>query len=244
MKIKIIIFAILLIAVVVGATVLYNVLRDRAELDQSQLLQSMGQQVAITGDPLSKEQQVGGTQTQTDVKGDNTATSLPDGGAIEDESQATSDETDGANTQKDEHDDNVLIAPDFTVQDTEGNDVKLSDMRGKPVVLNFWASWCPPCKAELPDFDKVFGELGEDVQFMMVCIADGNRETVATGTNYIEEGGFTFPVFFDTSMEASTIYDIRSIPTTYFVDADGVLITRAQGAINEEILRVGIEMIG
>ena len=134
-------------------------------------------------------------------------------------------------------------APDFTVSDGKGNSVKLSDMAGKPVVLNFWASWCPPCKIEMPDFNKIYKETGNEIQFMMVDLVDGQRETVETGARYVREQGFSFPVYFDTRQEGAYAYGIRSIPTTFFIDKDGYIVTGAQGAINEEILRRGIELI-
>ncbi len=72
----------------------------------------------------------------------------------------------------------VIKAPDFAVTDREGNTVRFSDLTGKPIVINFWASWCPPCKSEMPEFDKVYRELGESVTFLMINATDGNRETV------------------------------------------------------------------
>ena len=69
------------------------------------------------------------------------------------------------------------LAPDFTVYDSQGTAVRLSDYRGTPVVLNFWASWCGPCQREMPDFDAVYQQLGEEVQFLMVNVTDGSRET-------------------------------------------------------------------
>ena len=134
-------------------------------------------------------------------------------------------------------------APDFSMLDIKGNTVKLSEMEGKPVVLNFWASWCPPCKIEMPDFDKVYRELGSEVNFMMVDLADGNQETVEKGSQYIKDNGFSFPVYFDTKQEGAYMYGIRSIPTTLFIDKDGYVITGAQGAIDEDLLRQGIEFI-
>jgi len=136
-------------------------------------------------------------------------------------------------------------APDFTIEDQEGNTVKLSEIvaNGKPIVLNFWASWCPPCIREMPDFDAVYKELGDEVQFMMVDMTDGQRETVETGSKYIEEQGFSFPVFFDTNQEGAISYRIHSIPTTIFIDKDGYMVTAAQGAIDEASLRKGIDMI-
>ena len=134
-------------------------------------------------------------------------------------------------------------APDFTVVDLDGKNVKLSDMIGSPVVLNFWASWCPPCKSEMPEFEAVYKELGGDVQFMMVDMTDGVQETKEMGAKYVQEQGFTFPVFFDTEYEGALMYGIRAIPTTFFIDREGYIITSAQGAMDERSLRNGIAMI-
>ena len=134
-------------------------------------------------------------------------------------------------------------APDFTVYDLEGNAHKLSDFRGKPVLLNFWASWCGPCQMEMPDFQEKYLELGEEVQFLLVNMTDGGRETVDTAANFIENAGYTFPVFYDTDGMAATVYGVYSIPTTYFIDAEGYAIARAPGAIDAQILQQGIDLI-
>lgn len=134
-------------------------------------------------------------------------------------------------------------APDFTVQDGEGNPVRLSDFVGKPVVLNFWASWCPPCKSEMPDFEEAFSQYGEDIHFLMVNLTDGSRETVETAENYVEEKGYTFPVYFDTQSEAAMVYGIMAVPATFFLDAEGKPVARASGAIDKETLEKGLEMI-
>lgn len=94
-------------------------------------------------------------------------------------------------------DPNKNTAPDFPVLDADGNTVRLSDMFGKPVVINFWATWCPPCKRELPDFDRLCREYGDRVVFMMVNLTDGRRDTVDGTKKFVSEKGYTFPVYFE-----------------------------------------------
>jgi thiol-disulfide isomerase/thioredoxin len=136
-------------------------------------------------------------------------------------------------------------APDFSMTDIEGTRISLSGLiaNGKPIVLNFWASWCPPCKVEMPEFDKAYKEIGGEVQFIMLDLSDGQRETVQKGAQYVKEQGFSFPVYFDTAQEGAFTYGIRAIPTTLFIDKDGYIVTGTQGAIDGQTLRRGIELI-
>lgn len=138
-----------------------------------------------------------------------------------------------------------LRAPDFAMTNRDGESVTLSGIidGGKPVVLNFWASWCPACRNESPVFQKVFEDIGSEVKFVKLNLVDGARETVASGKRYIDDGGFTFPVYFDTKQEGLFAYGIRSIPATFFIDRDGYIVTRWQGSVNEAALRMGIDLI-
>lgn len=133
--------------------------------------------------------------------------------------------------------------PDFTVYDAEGNPVKLSDMRGKPVVVNFWASWCSPCKQEMPDFQAAYETYGDQILFMMVNLTGGNNETKESAQAHVSSNGFTFPVYFDLEQSAAMAYNTVSIPATYFYDADGYLIANATGMISADTLQQGIDMI-
>lgn len=136
-----------------------------------------------------------------------------------------------------------LEAMDFTVYDADGNEVHLSDYFGKPIVLNFWASWCGPCKHEMPAFDAAHQELDGKVQFLMVNITDGQKETLETAAEFISKNSYTLPVFFDTEGEAAYTYAAYALPTSYFIDAEGYIIAQARGAIDAETLQIGIDMI-
>ena len=135
------------------------------------------------------------------------------------------------------------LPPDFTVVDAEGRKVKLSDFRGKPVVVNFWASWCGPCKSEMPDFDAVFQRMGDDSHFLMVYMTDGYQETLASAQEFIANSGYSFPVYYDTQYSAAMAYGVSALPTTYFFDAEGYAVAYAMSAVSEEALLRGIDMI-
>lgn len=145
-------------------------------------------------------------------------------------------------TVQEKETDSSFAAPDFTALDLAGKEVKLSDYKGKPVVLNFWATWCQYCTEEMPDFQKAF-EAYPDVQFLMINATDGVRETKAKAEAYLKEEGFTFPVLFDTKEEAVYNYYVTGFPCTYFIDAEGNLVTYASGMLSYDNLIRGIELI-
>ena len=166
--------------------------------------------------------QTGANQTETDQTDSNqTDSGQPDSGQAETYRQR---------------------APDITVFDIDGNEVQLSSLFGKPIVLNFWATWCPSCVQESSYFETLYREMGGDVHFMKVNLMDGRRETRHNVDRFIEDNGFTFPVYFDKTGAASAPYSVRFIPMTFFVDANGNLAATAQGAVDEETLRQGIDL--
>lgn len=151
--------------------------------------------------------------------------------------------TQGSETREESGERQMSDAPDFTVYDAEGNPYSLSDFRGKPVIVNFWASWCGPCKSEMPDFQTIYETYGGEIHFLMVNMTDGDQETVESASGYIAESGYTFPVYYDTAMSAAMTYGVYSIPTTYFFDAEGYCIAYGSGALDAEIIQSGIDMI-
>lgn len=138
---------------------------------------------------------------------------------------------------------NPNAVPDFIVYDINGNEVKLSDFFGKPIVLNFWASWCGPCKNEMPAFNEKCKELEGEVVFLMINLTDGVYETVKTASSFIASKGYTFPVYYDKRGSAANAYDISAIPTTFFIDAQGNLVAQTTGSINAATLQAKIDLI-
>ncbi len=168
----------------------------------------------------------------------------PSGDTVDVEGVTSEDTSEDPSADTDPETDapDVLPAPDFTVYDGDGNPVKLSDFFGKPIIVNFWATWCPPCKSELPHFEKKFAEYGDEIEFLMVNLTDGGRDTVEVVKEFVAEGGYTFPVYYDTEYSAAMTYGTSSIPVTVFIDADGDLLGGITGAMDIDTLQQCIDI--
>ncbi|WP_100064963.1 TlpA family protein disulfide reductase [Miniphocaeibacter massiliensis] len=121
------------------------------------------------------------------------------------------------------------LAPDFEVKLLSGETVKLSDFKGKPVLLNFWATWCGPCKFEMPDFQKLHEEYGENLIILSVNIGESENEV----KKYIDENNFSFGIGLDEMGE--TGYPVMALPTTFLLDKDGRINFSAQGVPSEDV---------
>ncbi len=139
--------------------------------------------------------------------------------------------------QTENNDNEVSPAVDFMVKDTNGYNVRLSSNYGKPIILNFWASWCPNCAQQLIGMQNIYDEYGEDVNFFMVNVTDGQKETISDAKDYINDKGYTFPVYFDINLEASIAYNANTIPITYLIDADGNIAAYGKGTLSEELIK-------
>lgn len=147
------------------------------------------------------------------------------------EAQPAKNTEESAKTQSQE----LPLVPDFTLDSMNGEKVSLSDYRGKIVVLNFWASWCPPCKIEMGDFVKLqetFVKDRTDVVLLMLNQTDGQRETRKKADDYISQNKLPFTVLYDEGQVAWGIFGSQSIPTTVVIDAQGRLSSYVMGATN------------
>lgn len=135
------------------------------------------------------------------------------------------------------------LAPDFEVEAADGTLTQLSQLKGAPVVLNFWASTCGPCQSEMPGFQAAFKQYGDQLQFMMVDIPGFNGETVERAKRFLQDNSYTFPAYFDTQGRAAAAFGLSSLPRTYFIDAQGAVVASAAGALDEQVLQEGIDLL-
>ncbi|MFV0527433.1 MAG: TlpA family protein disulfide reductase [Lachnospiraceae bacterium] len=161
------------------------------------------------------------------------------------EEQVTEEQTQSSGAQQTEEAEATEYeeAQDFTVFDAEGSPVRLSDFAGQYVVLNFWASWCGPCVQEMPHFETAFTEYGKQVQFMMLNLSVAGDDSREDADAFIAEGGYTFPIYYDEQKDASTTYGIMSIPTTYFINKEGNIVSSVVGAMSESTLMDNLEQL-
>lgn len=130
----------------------------------------------------------------------------------------------------------IVTAPDFSVTDKDGNTVLLSDFFGKPIVVNFWATWCSPCKMEMPHFEDAYKTHGGEIVFLMVNVGDSRDKAYKFGA----DNAYTFPIYHDSNYSASMAYSVSSIPATLFINEKGELIHTQIGTMNKMMLETHI----
>lgn len=143
-----------------------------------------------------------------------------------------------------EPDPDAVPSIDFELADQYGETHRLSDYTGRVVFLNFWATWCPPCRAELPDIQKLYEEYGDDGEVVILGVASpgiGSEQDEDGVRDFLTENGITYPVLMDTTGEVMNAYYITALPTTFMIDRDGNIFGYVPGMMTEEVMRSVIQ---
>lgn len=179
---------------------------------------------------------VGGCSKTTPEKvNEQVEETLPEDKVVEEEN------TENATEEVKEDEFDIAIgkeSPDFTLKNLDGEEVSLSDYRGKIVLINFWATWCTWCDKEMPDLQKL-DEENDDLVVLAVDVME-DKETVK---GYIEKGGYEFEVVLDEDGEVAKTYLVSGFPTSYFVDEEGILLGGVPGAMTYEQMNSILESI-
>ena len=134
------------------------------------------------------------------------------------------------------------FTPEFTVVNNEGEEVSISEFKGKKVIINFWASWCPPCVEEMPEFQILHNELDpEETVLLAINLTDGQRETKTLANNFLAENNLDMNVLYDTQGNAFYEFNVSSIPQTFFLDEEGTVQYSILGMTNKTVLDAVLE---
>jgi len=123
-------------------------------------------------------------------------------------------------------------APDFVLNSPDGEEIALSDFRGQPIVLNFWATWCPPCRAEVPALQAAGIAFDNEAVILGVSV----QESASAVNPFLDEYGVTYPIVLDQVGDIGQTYRVRAFPTTYFIDETGVVVDIYGGPMSEPLL--------
>ena len=136
-----------------------------------------------------------------------------------------------------------FLAPDFELSTPANETIRLSDLRGQAVLVNLWATWCPPCRAEMPTIETVYKEY-KDQGFTVLAVNMTYQDDVAAVMPFVEEQGLTFPILLDTTGEVGRTYQLKSLPSSFFIDREGVIREVVIGGpMTEALLRTRVEEI-
>ncbi|MBU5594127.1 TlpA family protein disulfide reductase [Amphibacillus sp. MSJ-3] len=132
------------------------------------------------------------------------------------------------------------LAPDFVLTTLSGDEVSLSDYRGQPLMLNFWATWCPPCRAEMPDMEKFYQNT--DVEILAINLTDTEAD-INEVQEFVDKYDLTFPILLDEAIEVAMIYAIQPIPTSFMIDSEGIIRFKTSGPLTYEQMMQVLEEI-
>ena len=134
-----------------------------------------------------------------------------------------------------------FLAPDISLPTEEGQVITLSELRGQPVLLNIWATWCPPCRAEMPAMEAVYKDYSQD-GFVILAVNATNQDDASEAMAFADSFGLSFPILFDKRGETSQKYKVRALPTSFFIDAQGIIREVVVGGpMSEALLRIRVD---
>ncbi|MCE9646821.1 MAG: TlpA family protein disulfide reductase [Chloroflexi bacterium] len=134
-------------------------------------------------------------------------------------------------------------APDFTLDALDGKTYTLSELKGRPVLVNLWATWCPPCRAEMPAIEKMYQEY-QDLGFLVLGVNMTYQDSSSAVAPFVSEYGLSFPILLEETGETASAYQLRSLPSSYFIDRSGTVSEVVIGGpMSEALLRTNIEKI-
>ena len=157
------------------------------------------------------------------------------------ENSNTNNKTPNDDSSTDKSDDaDKIAALNFKLKDLNGKEVSLSDFKGKKVFLNFWASWCPPCKAEMPDIENLYVET-KDSDLVILTVNLGEDKT--TAKSFIDKNKYNFTVLLDLDQSTAKQYNIAAIPTSFFIDKEGNIVSTIKGGMTLEQMKTHISKL-
>lgn len=134
-----------------------------------------------------------------------------------------------------------FLAPDFELSTPQGERIRLSDLRGQAVLVNLWATWCPPCRAEMPTIEKIYTEY-KDQGFVVLAVNMTYQDDPDAVMPFVEQHGLTFPILLDTTGQVGEAYQLKSLPSSYFIDREGVIREVVIGGpMAEALLRTRVQ---
>lgn len=136
-----------------------------------------------------------------------------------------------------------FTAPDFTLETFEKDSYTLSEIRGKPVLVNFWASWCPPCRSEMPAMQRVYEDF-QDQGFIVLAVNSTHQDNLGDAITFAKIRKLTFPILLDQDGGVGALYDVRSLPTSFFINPQGIIEDVVVGGpMSEALLRIRVEQL-
>ena len=229
------------IIIFVGAAVAYNQLSGKSS--------AVSTSVSSTSDLSGKVTIPSGTTTgDTGSPNTSSSTTAASTSTASTSAASTSAATTSSSSSAKEGLEIGNLAYDFSLKNYDGDTIALSSLRGKVVILNFWASWCSPCQLEMPGFQNIQDGItakgaDADTTILTVNMTDGSRETRDTAHGFLEAKGYTFPTVFDEdNSTVARLYQIYGIPATYILDKNGVIVQTFLGAAEEDKIQAALDV--